>query len=38
LVDFNHVTNSLFLSFHHHLFPLLACTWILPFYCSSIVF
>jgi hypothetical protein len=26
LVDFNHVTNSLFLSFHHHLFPLLACT------------
>jgi hypothetical protein len=26
LVDFNHVTNSLFLSFHHHLFPLLGYT------------
>jgi hypothetical protein len=26
LVDFNHVTNSLFLSFHHHLFPLSGCT------------
>jgi hypothetical protein len=26
LVDFHHVTNSLFLSFRHHLFPLLGCT------------